>query len=46
MVYVDKVNSLDLFGKKKANHVLVNEYLPGQGIMVVFIEFLSTGLFV
>ncbi|XP_034253922.1 alpha-ketoglutarate-dependent dioxygenase alkB homolog 6 [Thrips palmi] len=33
MHYVQKVSSLDLFGDKKPNHVLVNEYLPGQGIM-------------
>ena len=30
----DKVNQLDVFGGKQANHVLVNKYLPGQGIMV------------
>lgn len=33
MQYVNKINALHLFGDKKANHVLVNEYLPGQGIM-------------
>ncbi|KAK3926196.1 Alpha-ketoglutarate-dependent dioxygenase alkB-like protein 6 [Frankliniella fusca] len=33
MKYVSLVNNLQLFGDKKANHVLVNEYLPGQGIM-------------
>lgn len=33
MHYVDRINSLNLFGERKANHVLVNEYLPGQGIM-------------
>ena len=33
MQYVNKVHSLGLFGEKKPNHVLVNEYLPGQGIM-------------
>lgn len=32
-VYVDKVGSFDLFGGNQPNHVLVNEYLPGQGIM-------------
>lgn len=26
----------DIFGAKNANHVLVNEYLPGQGIMPHF----------
>jgi alkylated DNA repair protein alkB family protein 6 len=33
--YVNKVNSIsDLFEEeKKANHVLVNEYCPGNGIM-------------
>lgn len=31
--YMDKVNSLNLFEGKKSNQVLVNEYLPGQGIM-------------
>lgn len=33
MQYVQRVSNLDLFGDKKPNHVLVNEYLPGQGIM-------------
>lgn len=31
--YVDKINNLSIFETQKANHVLVNEYLPGQGIM-------------
>uniref|UniRef100_A0A8W7K9V9 Fe2OG dioxygenase domain-containing protein n=1 Tax=Anopheles albimanus TaxID=7167 RepID=A0A8W7K9V9_ANOAL len=32
--YVDRINELGLFEQgTKANHVLVNEYLPGQGIM-------------
>lgn len=33
--FVDKVSDLNIFedGKLRANHVLVNEYLPGQGIM-------------
>ncbi|ETE59856.1 putative alpha-ketoglutarate-dependent dioxygenase ABH6 [Ophiophagus hannah] len=31
--YVDRVSSLGVFGGKPANHVLVNEYQPGQGIM-------------
>ncbi|XP_059473180.1 alpha-ketoglutarate-dependent dioxygenase alkB homolog 6 [Neocloeon triangulifer] len=30
---VDKVAQLELFGGNKPNHVLINEYLPGQGIM-------------
>ncbi|XP_034187901.1 putative RNA/DNA demethylase ALKBH6 [Osmia lignaria lignaria] len=32
--YVDKVSSCNVFEKGKLpNHVLINEYLPGQGIM-------------
>lgn len=31
--YVEKINNLGVLGDKKANHVLVNEYLSGQGIM-------------
>ncbi|KAF4517547.1 hypothetical protein B566_EDAN005111 [Ephemera danica] len=32
---VDKVSQLGLFeADKRPNHVLINEYLPGQGIMV------------
>lgn len=31
--YVDKINNLGIFESEKANHVLVNEYLAGQGIM-------------
>lgn len=31
-IYLDKINNLKIF-VNKANHVLVNEYLPGQGIM-------------
>jgi len=31
--YVDKVNNLGIFESQKANHVLLNEYLPGQGIL-------------
>ncbi|XP_004859024.1 alpha-ketoglutarate-dependent dioxygenase alkB homolog 6 isoform X5 [Heterocephalus glaber] len=30
---VDKVSDLSLFGGLPANHVLVNQYLPGEGIM-------------
>ena len=29
-----KVTELGVFGDKTPNHVLVNEYAPGQGIMV------------
>ncbi|XP_039952858.1 alpha-ketoglutarate-dependent dioxygenase alkB homolog 6 [Bactrocera neohumeralis] len=32
-VYMEKINNLNFFQSQKANHVLVNEYLPGQGIM-------------
>ncbi|XP_072472441.1 alpha-ketoglutarate-dependent dioxygenase alkB homolog 6 isoform X1 [Notamacropus eugenii] len=31
--WVDSVSSLGLFGGAQANHVLVNEYQPGEGIM-------------
>ncbi|KAJ6663627.1 hypothetical protein lerEdw1_009706 [Lerista edwardsae] len=31
--YTEKVSSLGAFGGKAANHVLVNEYRPGEGIM-------------
>ncbi|KAL9924502.1 alpha-ketoglutarate-dependent dioxygenase alkB homolog 6 [Glossina fuscipes fuscipes] len=31
--YVEKINNLNIFETQKANHVLVNEYRPGQGIM-------------
>ncbi|GAB0087742.1 alpha-ketoglutarate-dependent dioxygenase alkB homolog 6 [Sergentomyia squamirostris] len=31
--YIDKINNLGILEDKKANHVLVNEYQPGQGIM-------------
>ncbi|XP_054710568.1 alpha-ketoglutarate-dependent dioxygenase alkB homolog 6-like [Uloborus diversus] len=30
---IDKISDLNIFGEKVPNHVLVNEYLPGQGIM-------------
>jgi hypothetical protein len=29
-----KISKLGLFGDKVPNHVLINEYLAGQGIMV------------
>ncbi len=32
-----RIEQLGAFGEKSPNHVLVNEYLPGQGIMVSFI---------
>ena len=33
--YINKVSTCDIFEKSKLpNHVLINEYLPGQGIMV------------
>ncbi|XP_068106623.1 alpha-ketoglutarate-dependent dioxygenase alkB homolog 6 isoform X2 [Hyperolius riggenbachi] len=31
--YANKISSLDVFGGNCANHVLVNEYKPGEGIM-------------
>lgn len=31
---MEKVAALGFFGDKLPNHVLVNEYLAGQGIMV------------
>lgn len=31
--YMQKIHNLDLMNGKEPNHVLVNEYLPGQGIM-------------
>lgn len=31
--YLDKIHKLDVMDGKRPNHVLVNEYLPGQGIM-------------
>ncbi|CAL1533204.1 unnamed protein product [Lymnaea stagnalis] len=31
--YADKIGQLGIFEEKIPNHVLVNEYLPGQGIM-------------
>lgn len=31
--YVDKINNLGVLGDHRVNHVLVNEYLSGQGIM-------------
>ncbi|XP_014379621.1 alpha-ketoglutarate-dependent dioxygenase alkB homolog 6 [Alligator sinensis] len=32
--WVEEVSALGVFGGQAANHVLVNEYRPGQGIMV------------
>ncbi|XP_069681014.1 alpha-ketoglutarate-dependent dioxygenase alkB homolog 6 isoform X2 [Periplaneta americana] len=32
-VLAQRIGVLDVFGGKSPNHVLVNEYLPGQGIM-------------
>ncbi|XP_059057489.1 alpha-ketoglutarate-dependent dioxygenase alkB homolog 6 [Achroia grisella] len=31
--YLENIHRLDVMGGKRPNHVLVNEYLPGQGIM-------------
>jgi alkylated DNA repair protein alkB family protein 6 len=35
-VFTEKYGKLGLFGGKQPNHVLVNEYMPGQGIMVSY----------
>ncbi len=32
--YTEKISALGAFAGKTANHVLVNEYKPGEGIMV------------
>jgi len=32
---MDKVAALQMFGEKKPNHVLINEYKPNEGIMVI-----------
>lgn len=32
-IYMKKVDDLNVFEGNKSNHVLINEYLPGQGIM-------------
>jgi len=32
-MYATKIADLNVFEKKRPNHVLINEYLPGQGIM-------------
>ncbi|TRZ01478.1 hypothetical protein DNTS_031892, partial [Danionella cerebrum] len=32
--FTEKVSALGAFAEKTANHVLVNEYKPGEGIMV------------
>lgn len=32
-IYIDKINNIGIFDPKKANHCLINEYLPNQGIM-------------
>lgn len=32
--YTEKLLKMDVFEGKEPNHVLVNEYKPGQGIMV------------
>lgn len=31
---MDRISDLGAFGDKMPNHVLVNEYIAGQGIMV------------
>ena len=34
--YLDKVNQLGIFDEVKTNHILLNEYKQGQGIMSHF----------
>lgn len=31
---MDRISDLGVFGPYRANHVLINEYKPGEGIMV------------
>ncbi|KAG5674435.1 hypothetical protein PVAND_004406 [Polypedilum vanderplanki] len=31
--YIERINDLNIFKEHKANHILLNEYLPGQGIL-------------
>lgn len=31
---MDRISDLGVFGPNRANHALINEYKPGQGIMV------------
>lgn len=33
-MHFQRLKELDIFDGKSPNHALVNEYLPGQGIMV------------
>lgn len=35
-IYLDRINQLGVFGSVKPNHVLINEYTAGQGIMPHF----------
>lgn len=39
--YCDRISSLGAFSGKSANHVLVNEYKPGEGIMVLLTPYYS-----
>lgn len=39
--YCTKLSDLQLFGSYKPNHILVNEYKPGQGIYFINILFFS-----
>lgn len=34
--YLDRINEARIFGEQKANHILLNEYRKGQGIMPHF----------
>ena len=38
---MDKVANLGIFGEKKPNHVLINEYKPNEGIMVGISKYYS-----
>ena len=37
--YCTKLADLQLFGSYKPNHILVNEYKPGQGFLLIFYFF-------
>lgn len=39
---MNKIKDLNVFdNKKQPNHVLINEYLSNQGIMVLFTKFIA-----
>jgi hypothetical protein len=39
--YCTKLSDLQLFDSYKPNHILVNEYKPGQGILLIFYFFFN-----